>query len=105
MIHELKIDSDEFNAIISGKQSFIFSDNDRPFNVGDLLALNESDSQCCSGNSCIVYVDLIMLSDEYLKNDKVVMAIKPCSVYRHTEPFSLNKLSKDYSVPSATKEG
>lgn len=104
MIHELKIDSDEFNAIISGKQSFVFGDNDRPFSVGDLLALNESDSHRWSENSCIVYVDLIMLSDEYLKKDKIVMAIKPCSVYRHTEPFNPNKLSKDYSVPLATKE-
>ena len=28
--------------------------------------------------------------------------IKPCSVFRHTEPFSPAKITKNYSVPFAT---
>lgn len=103
MIHELKIYPQWFNAVISGKKSFEIRKNDRPFQEGDLLALNEYDYDHYTGNSCLVYVDFIMNSPEYVKKDMVVMSIKPCSLYRHTEPFRPEKLTKDYSVPLATQ--
>lgn len=103
MIHELKIYPDFFNAVISGKKTFEIRKNDRPFNEGDLLALNEWDWNRYTGNSCLVYVDYIMNSPEYLAKDMVVMSIKPCTVYRHTESFNPNKIAKDYSVPLATE--
>ena len=103
MIHELKIYPDFFKAVISGEKTFEIRKNDRPFKKGDLLALNEFDGQYYTGNSCLVYIDYIMDDADYVKKDMVVMSIKPCSVYRHTEPFSPNKLAKDYSVPFATR--
>ena len=105
MIHELKIYPDYFNAVISGKKTFEIRKNDRHFQKGDMLALNEWDWNRYTGNSCIVYVDFIMNSPEYVKEGMVVMSIKPCTVYKHTEPFNPSKLSKDYSVPLATKDG
>ena len=102
MIHELKICPEYFKAVISGEKTFEIRKNDRPFNKGDLLALNEFDGQYYTGNSCLVFIDYILDDSDFCKKDMVVMAIKPCSVYRHTEPFSHFKPDKDYSVPLAT---
>ena len=103
MIHELKILPEYFNAVISGEKTFEIRKNDRPFHKGDLLALNEFDGQCWTGNSCLVYVDYILNNPDYVKKDMIIMGIKPCSVFRHTEPFDFAKIAKDYSVPLATK--
>lgn len=102
MIHELKILPHFFTDVIKGEKTFEIRKNDRPFHKGDLLALNEFDGQYYTGNSCLVYIDYIMNDAEYVKKDMVVMAIKPCSVFRHTEPFRPEKIAKDYSVPFAT---
>lgn len=105
MIHELKILPHFFNDVISGKKTFEIRKNDRPFHEGDLLALNEfnAETKCYTGNSCLVYIDYIMTDAEYVKNDMVVMAIKPCTVFQHDEPYNPNKMRHDYSVPFATK--
>ena len=107
MIHELKILPRFFADVIKGEKTFEIRKFDRPFHKGDLLALNEydADRKCYTGNSCLVYIDYIMNDAEYVKKDMVVMAIKPCSVYRHTIPYDFAKMEKDYSVPLATKEG
>lgn len=102
MIHELKILPHFFTDVISGEKSFEIRKNDRPFRKGDLLALNEFDGEHYTGNSCLVYIDCIMNDTDYVKKDMVVMAIKPCTVIRHTEPFNPAKIAKDYSVPLAT---
>ena len=102
MIHGLKILPHFFTDVIKGEKTFEIRKNDRPFQKGDLLALNEFDGQYYTGNSCLVYIDYIMNDINYVKKDMVIMAIKPCSVYRHTELFNLNKIAKDYSVPFAT---
>lgn len=102
MIHELKIYPDFFDAVISGEKTFEIRKNDRPFQKGDLLALNEWDWNSYTGRSCLVYVDFIMNNPEYVKKDMVVMSIKPCVVWRQTEPFRPEKLCRDYSVPLAT---
>jgi hypothetical protein len=102
MIHELKILPEYFNAVISGEKTFEIRMNDRGFAKGDLLALNEFDGRHCTGNSCVVYVDYILDSSEYCKKGMVVMAIKPCSVWKHNRPYNEFHLEKDYSVPLAT---
>lgn len=43
MIHELKCWNEPFEEIISGKKKFEFRLNDRNYNVGDELQLNEWD--------------------------------------------------------------
>lgn len=102
MIHELKILPEFFNAVIKGEKTFEIRKNDRPFETGDLLAFNEYDGKNYTGRSCLVYVNYILDNPEYVKENFVVMSIKPCSVYRHTEPFNSNKLCLDFSVPLAT---
>lgn len=103
MIHELKMLPEYFDAVISGKKSFEIRKNDRPFKVGDLLALNEFNGNY-TGNSCLVYVDYILDNPTYVKEDMVIMAIKPCAVCRVTSPHDMAMLGADYSVPLATRE-
>ena len=105
MTHELKIYPEHFKDVISGRKSFEVRKFDRPFHEGDLLALNEFDPaiKCYTGNSCLVYIDYILNDSDYCKKDMVIMAIKPCTVLLHTEPYNHNKLTRDYSVPLATK--
>lgn len=104
MIHELKIYPNFFKAVISGEKTFEVRKNDRQFKAGDMLALNEYDWNFYTGNSCLVYVDFVMNNPEYVKEGMVIMSIKPCTVYKHTEPFNPNKLTRDYSVPLATQK-
>jgi len=102
VIHGLKTCPEYFNAVISGEKTFEIRKNDRPYHKGDLLALNEFDGQYYTGNSCLVFIDYILDDPDFCKKDMVVMAIKPCSVYRHTTPFKDFKYDKDYTVPLAT---
>ena len=106
MIHELKLSTNYFPDVISGKKTFEVRKSDRCFKVGDLLALNEYDTkaECYTGNSCLVYVDYILDDKNYCKEGYVVMSIKPCAVHRHNRPFSEMKYGMDYSVPYATHE-
>lgn len=107
MIHELKILPEYFEDIISGKKSFEVRKNDRPFHVGDLLALNEYDAErkCYTGRSCLVYIDYILNDTDFCKKDMVIMAIKPCAVNRFNAPYyDLASLRDSYAVPLATRE-
>ena len=106
MIHELKLSTEFFPDVISGKKTFEVRKNDRCFKVGDLLALNEYnvELQYYTGNSCLVYVDYILNDKSFCKEGYIVMAIKPCSAWKYDRPFSEFKLEKDYGVPYATRE-
>ena len=105
MIHELKIWPQYFEAVISGRKTFEIRKADRLYEVGDLLALNEYDptEKCYTGNSCVVYVDYILCGDKFFNDGHIAMSIKPCSVLLHQEPFNHCKLTRDYSVPYATR--
>lgn len=106
MIHELKIFPQYFKEVISGRKTFEIRKADRPFAVGDMLALNEFDPNIpgYTDNSCVVYVDYILTGD-YCKDGYVTMAIKPCVVWKKTKPISQENYDPDYSVPYATKKG
>ena len=105
MIHELKIYPEHFKNVLSGEKSFEVRKFDRPFQVGDLLALNEynPETKLYTGNSCLVYIDYILNDPDYCKKDMVIMAIKPCTVLEHDMPYNPNKTTRDYSVPLATR--
>lgn len=102
MIHELKILPMYFEAVISGKKTFEIRKADRPYKVGDLLALNEFDKGH-TGNSCIVYIDYILNDKAFCLEGYVTMSIKPCVVFRKEEPFDRCRLQPDYGVPCATR--
>lgn len=64
MIHAIKIQPPYFDDVISGKKTFEIRLNDREYQEGDYLALNEWEQTSSvgghhTGRSCIVYVDYI----------------------------------------------
>ncbi len=104
MIHAIKIQPQYFDAVISGKKQFEIRKNDRDYQEGDYLALNEweqTNAVCghYTGRSCLVYVDYILYEFEGLCEDYVIMSIKPCGVYNRQDgiqgfemaPFDWNK--------------
>lgn len=104
MIHELKTLPEYFEAVIKGEKLFEVRKFDRPFQKGDMLALNEYDkaAQSYTGRSCLVYVDYILANDDYCKSGYAIMSIKPCDVLKSEIPSTLYKMGVDYSVPLAT---
>ena len=105
MIHELKCATEYFKEVIAGKKSFEVRKNDRPYMVGDMLALNEYDTKeiAYTGASCVVYVDYILKGSDYCKDGYIIMSVKPCGVYIHNSPYSQISMKSDYSVPLATE--
>ena len=88
MIHAIKILPQFFEAVISGKKQFEIRKNDREYQEGDYLALNEWEQTSSvgghyTGRSCLVYVDYILYGAGLgigLDEDYCIMSIKPCSV-------------------------
>lgn len=106
MIHAVKQLPDYFNDVVSGKKTFEVRKNDRPYAVGDLIALNEYDAekQRYTGNSCLCYIDYILNDTEYCKEGYVVMSIKPCIVRKFGSPMDMTpRTTENYSVPYATR--
>lgn len=103
MIHELKIATEYFEAVISGEKTFEIRKHDRLFHKGDLLALNEYEGNLYSGRSCLVYIDYILTDSDYVMKDYVTMSIKPCIVEKITKPINHCSLKPDYRVPLVTE--
>lgn len=101
MTHELKVIPKFFKEVLDGTKNFEVRKKDRPFKVGDLLALNEYniDSKLYSGQSCLVYIDYILDDPEYCKEGYVILGIKPCLAIKKNKPISEQKLDFDYTVP------
>lgn len=104
MIHALKIEKQYFEAVASGRKTFEVRNNDRNFMVGDFLALNEvtidrktytdkkdnehkGHSTVYTGRCCLVEVDYILDSEEYLQPGFVALAIKPCAISRSMNDY------------------
>lgn len=79
MIHELKCESRFFTKVSEGKKTFELRKNDRDFQVGDYLALNETDREGSedyyTGNSLIARVRYILDDKEYVPEGYVAMGI------------------------------
>lgn len=105
MIHELKTLPEYFEAILEGKKLFEIRKDDRPFRVGDILALNEYDdvAKGYNGRSCLVYVDYILRDKEYCKSGFVCMSIKPCLISKTEAPRDFARLGATYEVMLATE--
>ncbi len=101
MIHALKCATEYFKDVISGKKTFEIRINDRTYEVGDLLALNEYDMEheVYTGASCLVHIDYILNNSDYCKDGFIVMSIKPCEVRKSGSPYDE---IKGYSVPFAS---
>ena len=87
-IHELKCLTDYFEAVVSGEKPFEVRKDDRSYEVGDYLALNEvlaegqrlSEELIYTGRCCLVRVTYKLSVPEYCKNGYVILGIIPCNV-------------------------
>ena len=118
MIHELKCEKQYFEAVASGKKTFEVRHNDRPFMVGDYLALNEvivtaesyADNmpakQCTeyTGRCCLVEVVYILddKAGRFLQDGYVCMAIRPCGIKSLSDSINGISLRNMYEVPTYT---
>ncbi len=93
MIHELKIDPIFFEAVLDETKTFEIRKNDRPFAVGDFLALNELDDTRSkqTGRCCLVEVTYILEDEKYVKPGFVCMGIAPCAIARERENALMNR--------------
>lgn len=96
MIHQLKLKSKYFEKVISGEKTFEIRVDDRHYQQGDYLALNEIDNNgIYTGRSCAVCVDYVLRKAEGLLPEGVVcMAIKPCRILKMQEVYNQN-----YAIP------
>ena len=87
MIHQLKCERQYFEAVADGRKTFEVRQNDRDYQEGDFLALNEITTgedtpagYAYTGRSCLVQVDYILEDEKYLQPGYVCMAVKPCHI-------------------------
>ena len=116
MIHELKCAKEYFEAVVSGKKTFEVRKNDRQYEEGDFLAMNEvqyvseirkdGDGTITeqvlnyTGRSCLVQVVYILNDDRYLKPGYVCMSIRPCAIGSATERMRFEYNRDLYEVPT-----
>ncbi len=81
MIHQLKIEKQHFEDVVSGKKTFEVRNNDRNFQEGDGLALNEIDENgVYTDRSALYDVIYVLKNPEYVKEGFVILGIRPCVV-------------------------
>lgn len=77
--HCLKIKSEHYINVINGTKTAEIRYNDRNYQVGDILILNEIDSLGnFTGNSCQVVVTHILDDSEYFKTGYVMLSFHMC---------------------------
>ena len=76
-IHELKIDPEYFNDVKTRKKRFEIRKNDRDFQIGDLLKLQEYDREKknYTGEETIKGIGYILDNQEYLREGYVILGI------------------------------
>ena len=82
MIHELKIRPEFFEACTSGKKTFEVRQFDRPFEIGDYLALNEWNREIYTGRCALFNITYILSDTEYCKPGYAILSIAPCAISR-----------------------
>ncbi|OTQ74743.1 MULTISPECIES: DUF3850 domain-containing protein [unclassified Gilliamella] len=77
--HRLKIKSEYFSSVINKTKTAEIRYNDRNYQIGDILILNEIDEHGeLTGNSCQVVVTHILDDSEYFKMGYVMLSFHMC---------------------------
>lgn len=76
-IHELKIDPEYFDDVITGEKRFEVRKNDRDYKKGDLLNLQEYDrkSKIYTGRKILIPVRYILDNQEFLREGYVILGL------------------------------
>ena len=80
MIHQLKIERKYFSQIVDGSKTFEVRKDDRDYQTGDYLALNEVCEGEYTGFSMLVLVTSLLNDPTVCKSGFVIMSIRLCSV-------------------------
>lgn len=79
MIHDIKINSEYFKDVLTGKKTFEIRFNDRKYKVEDKLILNEISEGQHTGNKITVNITYILTHDDFpegIPEGYVVLSIK-----------------------------
>jgi ParB family chromosome partitioning protein len=95
MIHQLKTEKQFFEDILSGDKSFELRHNDRMFQVGDFLAMNEiqlteGEGIKYTGRCCMVEVTYVIQDNRFLQDGFVALGIRPCSIATISESMMMH---------------
>ena len=80
MLHALKIEQEYFKQVADGSKGFEVRKNDRPYKVGDFLALNEWKDQEHTGKFILAKITYILDDPQYCKDGFVILSIKPHAI-------------------------
>lgn len=73
--HKLKIKSEHFSDVINKTKTAEIRYNDRNYQVGDILILNEIDENgVFTGNNCVVIVTHVLDDNQYLQTGYVMLS-------------------------------
>lgn len=79
MIHELKTLPEYFESVQQLKKNFEVRKTDRPFEVGDFVALNEySPDLGYTGKCMILAITYILDNPQYCKDGYAILGLSPC---------------------------
>lgn len=85
MLHALKTEKRYFKSSAAGIKSFEVRKNDRPFSLGDYVALNEWDGRCYTGRFSLHKIVYVLSDIEYCKEGYVILGLEPCAIRRRGE--------------------
>lgn len=80
MIHALKTAPAYFEASAAGIKGFEVRKNDRPYNAGDYVALNEWSNEGYTGRCTLHKIVYILYDREYCKEGYVILGLEPCAI-------------------------
>jgi hypothetical protein len=109
MIHQLKSKQEFFEATLAGKKAFELRLNDRDFQEGDFLALNELleivDVDApgfvrteLSGRCCLVEVTHVLKQHDGLPPNWCCMSVRKAGIYKE-DNYDRRRISELYAVP------
>lgn len=119
MIHTREYEAELFEALASGRKSFVEMENDPELLVGDFLAINEVQEVAytlskpsdptpkdypfieATGRCCLMEVTYIEMADE---NTVMLASVRPCAITT-TAMLKHNYTRDIYEVPTYNRNG
>lgn len=99
MIHALKTEPVYFEASAAGIKEFEVRKNDRPYNKGDYIALNEWNGEEYTGKCTLHKIIYILSEQRYCKEGYVILGLEPCAIRARGEVREGSFVISDRKVP------